>query len=275
MERVDHSNWKGEVQPHWDIFDIANGGYLMAIAARAMSEAAGGRLPVSVNAHFTRPVSAGPVGVSVGTIKEGRTFSTMRATVSTMTTSRAPSSTYESTSARENGGGSLTLLGTFAEPTALGDDVVYMKGEPTTMPPPDGCIRAVPRGDAPLPPPLVAQFEERIHPEDALVLAGKPSGVARIRGWFRLHDGEPLDRFTPLLVADAFPPAVFNAGLPLAWTPTLEMTTHIRSTPSTEWLRCIFTTRFVTDGFLEEDGEIWDENGRLVALSRQLALVPR
>jgi acyl-CoA thioesterase len=78
-----------------------------------------------------------------------------------------------------------------------------------------------------------------------------------------------------LLVADAFPPAVFNANLPLAWTPTVEMTTHVRSAPQTEWLRCRFTTRFVTGGFFEEDGEVWDADGRLVALSRQLALVPR
>jgi acyl-CoA thioesterase len=41
------------------------------------------------------------------------------------------------------------------------------------------------------------------------------------------------------------------------------------------WLRCRFTTRFVTGGYLEEDGEVWDEAGRLVAQSRQLALLPR
>jgi acyl-CoA thioesterase len=256
VERVDDRTWRGEVQPGWDIFGVTNGGYLMAIAARAMSEAAGGRLPVAVNSHFIRPVSAGPVTVEVATVKVGRNFSTMRASLT-------------------SGAESLTLLGTFAVPEAIGDEVVYMTGEPPDLPPPEECVRALPGVDAPLPPPLMAHFEERIHPEDASALEGTPSGVARVRGWFRLHDGEPLDPFAVLLVADAFPPAVFNANLPLAWTPTVEMTTHVRSAPQTEWLRCRFTTRFVTGGFLEEDGEVWDADGRLVALSRQLALVPR
>jgi acyl-CoA thioesterase len=78
-----------------------------------------------------------------------------------------------------------------------------------------------------------------------------------------------------LLVADAFPPTIFNADLPVAWTPTLEMTTHIRSEPEPGWLRCRFSTRFITGGMLEEDGELWDDSGRLVAQSRQLALLPR
>ena len=121
----------------------------------------------------------------------------------------------------------------------------------------------------------MAQFDERIHPEDAGAFQGAPTGVARVRGWFRLLDGEPLDPFTLLLVADAFPPAIFNLDIPMGWTPTLEMTTHIRANPTTEWLRCQFTTRFITGGLLEEDGEIWDQAGRLVALSRQLALVAR
>jgi hypothetical protein len=78
-----------------------------------------------------------------------------------------------------------------------------------------------------------------------------------------------------LLAVDAFPPTAFNARLPVAWTPTIELTAHVRARPAPGWLRCVFTTRFFTGGFLEEDGEVWDATGRLVAQSRQLALVPR
>lgn len=246
----------GEVQPDWDIFGVANGGYLMAIAARAMSEEADGRVPVSLTAHFIRPISAGPVEVSVETVKTGRTFSTLRA---------------QMTAAQE----SVALLGSFAGPGALGEETSYVAAAPPEMPPPEQCPRALPADDAPLPPPLMAQFEERLHPDDAGPIEGRPSGVAVMRGWLRLHDDEPIDPFALFLAADAFPPAVFNARLPLAWTPTLEMTTQVRAMPTPGWLRARFITRFVGGGLLEEDGEVWDEKGRLVALSRQLALVPR
>ena len=96
-----------------------------------------------------------------------------------------------------------------------------------------------------------------------------------MRGWFRLRDGEPIDTVALVLAVDAFPPTVFNARLPVAWTPTVELTAHVRSRPSPGWLRCAFTTRCVTGGFLEEDGVLWDDTGTLVAQSRQLALIPR
>jgi acyl-CoA thioesterase len=248
--------WKAEVQPDFDIFGVTNGGYLMAIGARAMSESAGGRVPVSVTAHFLRPVTAGPIEVAVGEIKTGRNFSTMGATIGAASDS-------------------LTMLGSFIEPAQMAAEDLYVAGAPPDLPPPEDCPQAIPAKDGPLPPPLLAHFEERIHPDDVGPIQGRPSGVARVRGWFRLHDGEPIDVFTLLLVADAFPPAVFNADLPLAWTPTIEMTTQVRAVPADGWLRCQFTTRFVSGGLLEEDGEIWDGTGRLVALSRQLALVPR
>lgn len=65
-----------------------------------------------------------------------------------------------------------------------------------------------------------------------------------------------------------------NANMPIAWAPTIEMTTHVRGLPEPGWPRCRFATRFISGGMLAEDGEIWDESGTLVAQSRQLALVP-
>jgi acyl-CoA thioesterase len=39
------------------------------------------------------------------------------------------------------------------------------------------------------------------------------------------------------------------------------------------WLLVRFRTRLAAEGYLEEDGEIWDRDGRLLAHSRQLALI--
>ncbi|MEM8562184.1 MAG: thioesterase family protein [Pseudomonadota bacterium] len=86
---------------------------------------------------------------------------------------------------------------------------------------------------------------------------------------------DPIDVFALLMSTDAFPPTVFNAKLPVAWAPTVELTAHIRRVPEPGWLRCRFITRFISSGMLEEDGELWDTSGRLVAQSRQLALTPK
>ena len=124
-------------------------------------------------------------------------------------------------------------------------------------------------------PEFMHRIDLRLHPEDAGFAVGEPTGTPRVRGWFRLRDGEPVDTIGLLCAVDAFPPTAFNAKLPVAWTPTVELTAHVRARPAAGWLACSFSTRFVTGGFLEADGEVWDSTGALVAQSRQLALVPR
>jgi hypothetical protein len=190
----------------------------------------------------------------VDVIKQGRTFGTATATL------------------EADDRPLLRVLGTFGE---LGDNAgpQLVDLEPPSMPSPEQCIPV--DATETFPPPFMGRVELRLHPDDATFLGGNPSGHARMRGWFRLRHGEVPDTIALLCAADAFPPTVFNASLPVAWTPTIELTTHVRYRPEPGWLRCRFATHFVTGGFLEEDGEIWDVTDRLVAQSRQLALVPR
>jgi hypothetical protein len=115
----------------------------------------------------------------------------------------------------------------------------------------------------------------RIHPGDVHFREGVKTGQALIRGWFAFNDDRPIDTRSLLLASDAFPPSVFNLDLPTAWVPTVELTVHTRAIPALGPVACVFSTRFVQNGLLEEDGEMWDSQGVLVAQSRQLALAPR
>ena len=55
-------------------------------------------------------------------------------------------------------------------------------------------------------------------------MTGDKSGIAETAGWLSFSDGRPIDSLALLLVADAFPPAVFNLELDAGWVPTVEMT---------------------------------------------------
>jgi acyl-CoA thioesterase len=246
--------WRADIAAGWDIAGNANGGYLLAIAARAMSAAVGRPDPVTITAHYLSPGRPGPAVVDVTVTKQGRAFATATATMSA------------------DGRPVLAVVGTFGE--LSGGPPEPLVGLPSPdMPPPEHCVLV--EAAEQFPPPFSNKVEQRLHPDDATFLAGNPSGRALMRGWFRLRHDEPVDTIALLLAADAFPPTVFNANLPVAWTPTIELTVHLRHRPSPGWLRCRFATHYVTGGFLEEDGELWDTTGRLVAQSRQLALVPR
>lgn len=251
VRRTGPSTFAAEVEPGWDIAGNTHGGYLMAIAARASAEAAGRPDPVTVTGHFLGPGRPGPVTIEVRVLRSGRRFATVSAVVTA---------------------GGRTLLATLGTFTTLGDGggPERIEAAPPDLPPPDRCIRMEPTDS--FPPPFMAQVDLRIHPEDARFEVSP--GPPRFRGWVRFAD-EPLDTLGLLVVVDAFPPTAFRSGLPIAWTPTLELTAHVRARPAPGWLRCTFGTRFITGGHLEEDGEVWDETGRLIAQSRQLALLPR
>jgi acyl-CoA thioesterase len=101
-------------------------------------------------------------------------------------------------------------------------------------------------------------------------LRGKPSGNPVAEFWMRFRDGrEPDPAALPLLV-DAVAPVVLEVG---ALSTTVQLTVHLRARPAPGWLACRAVTRFVSGGYHEEDFDVWDSEGTLVAQSRQLALL--
>jgi acyl-CoA thioesterase len=254
VEPVAVGEWVASIDPGWEIAGNANGGYLLAMATRALTSAAGRPDPVTVTAHYLSPGQPGSVRIATQILKEGKRFATGTATMFSGTRPL------------------LAVLGTLGDLSqAEGPELI--EGAPPELPSPEQCVRVRPAGT--FPPPFMGQVDLRLHPDDAAFATGHQSGRPLMRGWFRLPGDEPIDSIALLCAVDAFPPTAFNARLPIAWTPTVELTAHIRANPAPGWLRCRFSTRFVTAGFLEEDGEVWDSTGRLVGQSRQLALVPR
>jgi hypothetical protein len=108
-----------------------------------------------------------------------------------------------------------------------------------------------------------------------LVDPAPPPLTPRAGGWTRLRDRD-LDILAVPMFMDCWPPAMFasmwRAGGSPGYAPTVELTVHWRAEPRSQWHLALFTSRFVTHGYVEEDGELWSEDGTLVAQSRQLAL---
>jgi hypothetical protein len=115
------------------------------------------------------------------------------------------------------------------------------------------------------------QLDVRLAPECAGWLRGELTDRMLQKGWVRFKEPRPYDMISALMIADAFPPPVFAAYGTIAWVPTIELTVNVRNLPTTPWLKCAFRTRYIDNEILEEDGEVWDGNGELVALSRQVA----
>ena len=60
--------YESAVREGWDIAGNANGGYLLALAARAMLDHSGRADPVTISAHYLSPGRVGPVDIECRTV---------------------------------------------------------------------------------------------------------------------------------------------------------------------------------------------------------------
>ena len=97
-------------------------------------------------------------------------------------------------------------------------------------------------------------------------------GRAEYDGYCFFQDGSDATLATAPVFLDGSVPSVLGVYI-TGWVPSINWTVQFRCHPSKGPLRFRLKTSHVYGGFLEEDGELWDADGNLVALSRQLAMV--
>lgn len=249
VRRRDASSYDVDLDAGWSIGGRPNGGYLLAVLARAAADATGKPHPLAVSGHFLRPPAGGPAQVRVEVVKSGRTAATARATL---------------WQGEQPCLDSLVTAGELA-----GAPADYAGAAVPAMPPPEECRD---RADTPFRVELLDHVDVRIDPATAPF--PEPTGHPMIQGWLRFHDGADADVFALALAVDAMPPTVFHLER-LGWAPTVELTYLLRGLPAPGWLAFRAEATLLADGWFDEDATVWDSTGRLVAQSRQLALVGR
>jgi acyl-CoA thioesterase len=242
-----------------------NGGALLATVLRAVLAESPHPHPVATSAHYLRVPSLAPATIEVTWLKQGGTAATARAALvqqdkiildTTVTTGTVPGDGP----ADAGMVGELDWTGPPPGFPALADCTDLGRWPGTVAE--DGTAG------------YAAQVEMLMDPATTGWRHGEPSGCPEMRGYFRLRDDRAPDACLLAMAVDGLPPVVFALGA-TGWSPTVELTWHMRAVPSPGWLAVQARSRHVSGGWFDEETEVWDSAGRLVAQSRQLARVGR
>ena len=256
-----------------------NGGALMATVLRAVLDCSPHPHPVATSASFLRVPQLAAAEVHVSWLKQGKTASTARAalvqdgqaildtTITTGTLLAGPiaASTVAASPGAVDGAAPAgsQLLDWTGERPPIADiaDCVDLGSWPGTVAA-DGSAG------------FAAHVEVLLDPACTGWRQHEPSGVPEMRGYVRLREHRDPDALLLALAVDALPPVVFGLGA-TGWAPTVELTWHMRGVPVPGPLQVAARCRHVSGGWFDEEAEVWDAAGRLVAQSRQLARVGR
>ncbi len=238
--------WRANLAEGWTIGTIPNGGYLMAIAARVLANSLSHSDPVTITGHYLERCEVGPAELHAEVIRQGRQFST------------------GSVRLLQQGRERVRFTATYAD-LAEQTGVSFFDDKMPKVSLVENCII----------PPRTLNFTHRVDiaypPDYTKWFAGDENAAAEHVGYIQFADKTPADLIALIIFSDSFPPPIFNKFGPSGWVPTLELTVQLRAKPAAGWLLARYRTRYATNGLVEVDGEIWDANGQLVALSRQLA----
>jgi acyl-CoA thioesterase len=209
------------------------------------------RRPRSITLHYLRPPVEGTCEVEVTIERQGRGLTTA--------------------SARLVQDGRVCILALVALGAVRPAPAIHQHPAPAVA----GPDELGPPGP-PAPGTLDIPFRHRYEMRPAFGAAPFARGEEALTGgWIRTTDGDELDDVLVAAITDAWPPALFALMEGPVGVPTIDLTIHLRErpTPGDQWALVRFRTTEVTDGYLDEDGEVWSADGRLLAQSRQLGAI--
>jgi len=253
VEPLGDDRFGAVIRENWWVGRGPNGGYVAAILINALGEVEPQRPLRSLSIHYLRPPAAGPAEVEVTIERRGRAASFLSARL------------------EQQGKVSVTAMAAFSEPL---EGPSYAAAEMPTVQTPDRLTRLDPEKLH-----LPAFFDNY----EMVPAIGPPpfqSGEEPLTGgWVRSREPRALDAGLAAAILDAWVPTAFIVLDRPHPAPTLDLTIHLREplpppgAAADDWYLSVFRSGLARDGFFDEDGELWSADGRLLAQSRQLALL--
>lgn len=226
-----------------------NGGYLLAAMLRGLGDEIGAADPMVASISYLSSPEAGPAELRTNAVRMGRRVQT-------------------GTAQLWSGGRQVAdLTASFGPRPEHG--LTHELGTPPALPPPERC--ADPRDHGMPDGGLFDRVDYRMASVPGWSV-GTPSGRPSIDLWQRLAGGRAIDLPALAFLCDSFAPPVLELGDHLQ-SMTVQLTVHLHRVPRPGWIATRLSTTHVVGGFHDEDCELWDEDGNLVAQSRQLAIL--
>ena len=249
------------VNPNTNYFvgNTPHGGYLMAVMHKALTSILPHSTAISSSVQYLDRIDATPFELEVETFKISRGSSSgivkLKQNSKTCTTFTGTCSDFEFMKGYD--GLSKPLPEIFKDKDKK--DYVKMNYD------------KISKGFTPA---FIQQLECLVHPDHAWWNreSNNKDNEARCSAFLEMEGGIP-DQFCLSFYSDILPPVVSNKYGPLGWIPTITLTTHIRKLPLTPVVYADFRATDINKGYFEQDCNIWDLNGNLVASSRQLTRI--
>jgi acyl-coenzyme A thioesterase PaaI-like protein len=263
LREVEPGVYDGELNKHWTIGPKVHGGAMLALCAQAARTAGGGESsglePVAVSASFLWAPDPGPMRLVTSMRKRGRRISVVD--VELMQGDRT----------------AVHAVVNLGEPEHFspgGDTAPLLSANPVLdlmAPEPPDDIEPIGPGH-----PLAGLVHLgegcEIRPLLSTMQRGATGRAPMLQMWARPRDVAP-DALFALMCGDLSAPVTFAVER-TGWAPTIALIAFLRGRPADGWLRVVCTCLEIGHDWFDEDHIVVDSLGRLVAQSRQLAMVP-